>query len=183
MQTMKKEEGCKESYFRHHRPCLPFYRVSGTKGQRVSTGAVSVWLPSGVRSRSCTLTRRYISSEKQWGARNPKTESSLKATAVGSMGDGKLAGWANGRLLSLRVLCVCRPVDRRGWVGWGVAVFSRRSFLCVGLMAPCGGRDPQSNLLSPQNTLCYKTHTPSGTDSALNFLPVILAAGQRKATS
>lgn len=66
-----------------------------------------------------------------------------------------------------------------GWGGW-LAVFSRRSFLCVGLMAPSGGRVPQSNLLSPQNTLCYKTHTPSGTDSALNFLPVILAAGQRK---
>lgn len=69
-----------------------------------------------------------------------------------------------------------REEEREG----GSAVFSRGSFLCVGLMAPSGGRDSQSNLLSPQNTLCYKTHTPSGTDSALNFLPVILAAGQRK---
>lgn len=50
----------------------------------------------------------------------------------------------------------------------------------MGLMAPSGGRNPQSNLLSPQNTLCYKTHTPSGTDPALNFLSVILAAGQRR---
>lgn len=93
-------------------------------------------------------------------------------------------------LLSVQ-LTECRPVDgggeergreRERWRvggGWS-AVFSRRSFLCVGLMAPSGGRVPQSNLLSPQNTLCYKTHTPSGTDSALNFLPVILAAGQRK---
>lgn len=53
--------------------------------------------------------------------------------------------------------------------------------------AEWGGRNPQSNLLSPQNTLLLQnthtrihTHTPSGTDSALNFLPVILAAGQRE---
>lgn len=99
-----------------------------------------------------------------------------------------------GRLLSLSALCSAHRVQtcrwRRGGEGEGEremegrggwsAVFSRRSFLCVGLMAPSGGRVPQSNLLSPQNTLCYKTHTPSGTDSALNFLPVILAAGQRK---
>lgn len=43
--------------------------------------------------------------------------------------------------------------------GGGSALFSRRSFLCVGPMAPSGGQDPQSNLLSPQNTLCYETHT------------------------
>lgn len=124
---------------------------------------------------------------KQWLATKPKTESSLKLTAVEGWRGGELAEGRRGRLLSLSLLCSqCadlwmeegRRGEERG--GRGSAVFSRRSFLCVGLMAPSGGRDPQSNLLSPQNTLCYKTHTPSGTNSALNFLPVILAAGQRK---
>lgn len=129
---------------------------------------------------------------KQWVARKPKTQSSLKLTAVEGWRGGELAEEVGGGyfhcLFSVRLI-VCRPVDGGGEERGGEgteggrgrsAVFSKRSFLCVGLMAPSGGRNPQSNLLSPQNTLCYKTHTPSGTDSALNFLPVILAAGQRE---
>lgn len=93
--------------------------------------------------------------------------------------EGRQWGEKGGYFHCLSSVQTCRW--RRRGEGFGrSAVFSRRSFLCVGLMAPNGGRNPQPNLLSPQNTLCYKTHTPSGTDPALNFLPVILAAGQRK---
>lgn len=102
-------------------------------------------------------------------------------------GFGRGWGWGVAFTVCSLFGSECRPVDgEQGGVGEGrggrgrSAVFSRRSFLCVGLMAPSGGRNPQSNLLSPQNTLCYKTHTPSGSDSALNFLPVTPAAGQRE---
>lgn len=148
---------------------------------------MSVWLLSSeVRSRSRTFTDRSRKNESQ---QKPKSESSLKLTAVEGWRDGELAEGRRRRRLSLSVLCSALSVQTCRWRrgregtregGGGSAVFSRGSFLCVGLMAPSGGQDPQSNLLSPQNTLCYKTHTPSGTNSALNFLPVILAAGQRK---
>lgn len=176
MATLERRGRSEESRFQTPQTLSCFFFLQGgLEGPEWS--CVSVRSLSGeVRSRSRTFYSKKYRSQNKELQKKKKNESSLKLTAVEgwriSRGEEKEATFTVCSLLGSQ----CADLGRGG----GSAVFSRRSFLCVGLMAPSGGRDPQSNLLSPQNTLCYKTHTPSGTDSALNFLPVILAAGQRK---
>lgn len=106
---------------------------------------------------------------------------------------GKLANSGRegkGRRLSLSFLCPAHRVQTCRWRRGrgGSAVFSRTSFLCVGLIGAEWGKESTIQLAvstkhpSLQNT---HTHTPSGNDPALNFLPGSQRGGEKrkKATS
>lgn len=119
-----KDGGRKESCFRPRRPFQAFYRVSATEGQGVSSGALSLWLLSSEQRGQITVMDIYRSKymvSKQWVATKPKTESSLKLTAVERWKNGELAEGRKRRLLSLSVLCSALSVQtcrwRRGGLG------------------------------------------------------------------
>lgn len=138
-----------------------------------------------VTSRSAMFTDGTIWSWNIEGSRETRKRKLVKTLQL--QRGGKLANSGregNGRRLSLSFLCPAHRVQTCRWRrGGGSAVFSRTSFLCVGLIGAEWGKESTIQLAvstkhpSLQNT---HTHTPSGNDPALNFLPGSQRGGEKR---